>query len=821
MPGVSLDPLSFAFGLAVASVLWWSISRSRPLIRELRASVSRRRAQAREHRMSVVEENYCRETLRRAQGMHLAAALFPLEDVAQEPRLLAPPAIPEPGSRAVPEDTVSLVVPYMPGWPELGAAYHAPTLGLGQALSGGANLVIIGQPGAGKTVALAWLAILAANHSESLGTLKDAVPFLLHVSDLSLPTQNAREALNRVTEMAAEHVPVLEEGRTVSFIEKCFESGRCLLLLDGFDELTSQGQRDVTEYLGLLLHAFPKIRIVTSGAPENLDGLTGLGFAPMNLAAWDGRQQSRFIRQWVSLWPKAASSDSGPGTGTDAVLLESWLDCGNPSRTPLELSLMAWSAMAGDGAGPRILDAIAAHILRLAPASAPMEALETLAMQVNLTAQPVFDPRRARSWIKDFELPEELPIEPTHDLAAEAANGAAPKTVRRADRISRTTVPTPGLVGRLTGSGLVVGCRHGRARFVHPVFAGYLAGKGLGSFKPENTLVNQPDWIGKTLTTRYFAAHGDVTALLEMMLGWSRLPMHRPLLTAARWLRDAPVEAAWRGRLIAALEGLLRSDGLPMGLRAQAAVALMCSDDPGIPVLFRQLLESESAEQQQLAALGSGALRDERAISAIAKFLGSESPAVSRAACLALSAIGTTRALANHPDEGYAMLRDAASMEEIPVKRAAVYGLGRIDEAWANELLQQLHDEDDQWIVRNAAAEMLEANSRPVDPRAPRELTPPSETPWLIAYAGSLGLGISPDAPATDVLMSAFSSRNPEERLGALAYLKRTPGDAVIRGLYAAVFGEDAELREAAFTALWEVGATGQKLPDPATLGYS
>ena len=151
----------------------------------------------------------------------------------------------------------------MPGWPELGAVYHAPTLDLGQALAGGANVVIIGQPGAGKTVALAWLAILAANHSESLGALEDSVPFLLHVSDLSLPTPNAREALNRIIEMATEHVAVLEEGRTISFVEDCCESGRCLLLLDGFDELTSQGQRDVTEYLGLLLHAFPKIQIVT------------------------------------------------------------------------------------------------------------------------------------------------------------------------------------------------------------------------------------------------------------------------------------------------------------------------------------------------------------------------------------------------------------------------------------------------------------------------------------------------------------------------------------------------------------------------------
>ena len=63
--------------------------------------------------------------------------------------------------------------------------------------------------------------------------------------------------------------------------------------------------------------------------------------------------------------------------------------------------------------------------------------------------------------------------------------------------------------------------------------------------------------------------------------------------------------------------------------------------------------------------------------------------------------------------------------------------------------------------------------------------------------------------------------RNPEERLAALAYLKRTPSDAVIREMYGAMFGEDAELREAAFIALWEVGASGQKLPDPATLGYS
>ena len=31
-------------------------------------------------------------------------------------------------------------------------------------------------------------------------------------------------------------------------------------------------------------------------------------------------------------------------------------------------------------------------------------------MQVTLTAQPVFDPRKARAWVKAFELPEEADI---------------------------------------------------------------------------------------------------------------------------------------------------------------------------------------------------------------------------------------------------------------------------------------------------------------------------------------------------------------------------------------------------------------------------
>jgi len=59
---------------------------------------------------------------------------------------------------------------------------------------------LIGQPGVGKTVALAYLASLAANQSEELGDLKDHIPFLVHVADLKLPVSDPRKTLEPILE---------------------------------------------------------------------------------------------------------------------------------------------------------------------------------------------------------------------------------------------------------------------------------------------------------------------------------------------------------------------------------------------------------------------------------------------------------------------------------------------------------------------------------------------------------------------------------------------------------------------------------------------
>ena len=144
----NLYPFSFIVGFVVGILFVWLIGRVRPLFSQVRENVKEQREVAKVRRASGLEDNHRRITLRRAQGMHLAASLFSLDEILQEPRLMAPPARVEPGVIGLQEDIISQTLPYMPAWPELAGIYRAPTLSVEQAVSGGENIVIVGAAGA-------------------------------------------------------------------------------------------------------------------------------------------------------------------------------------------------------------------------------------------------------------------------------------------------------------------------------------------------------------------------------------------------------------------------------------------------------------------------------------------------------------------------------------------------------------------------------------------------------------------------------------------------------------------------------------------------
>ncbi|MEN9564003.1 MAG: hypothetical protein RIR73_2247 [Chloroflexota bacterium] len=836
-----IDPISFLAGFASATVIWFLISRARPLFNEIRQSLKEQREQAQTRKSSSVEENHRRLTLRRAQGMHIAAQLFALDEILQEPKVLTPPAPVEPGVPSRFEDVVTQTLPYLPAWPEIAAIYQPHMLTLPQALAGDTNIVIIGQPGTGKTVALAHLASLAANRSEALGALQEHVPFHFHVADLNLPASDPKNILNVIVNAASENAPIFDVNKIPSFVQSVFKSGQALLLVDGYDEVTPDEQVLVSDFFKLLLQAHPNIRIVTTGAPEYLDGLISLGFIPLTLSTWTEQNNKQFVEQWGDLWAHTVAMEAWAQTGpeqTDPLLINSWLGSESLNLSPFELTLKIWGAYAGDSLGPHVLEAIATHIRRLAPANTPLAALETLAMQVTTSATPIFDPRKAREWVKSFEVVET----PAEGESSESLEGEAQENskAKKGKKVEKVSTPTSGLLGKMVTSGLLVSYSNNRMRFTHPVITGYLAGRAMATYNAEETLLNQPDWSGKYLTMRFIAAQGDASRLVQALLEFSRLPMHRPLFAAARWLRDAPRNAPWRGKMFGTLAAIFQMEGLPLSLRAQAMAAFVYSNDPSAATLFRQFAISNSFELAHLAILGVGAVRDGKSLKILEGALNAPSLSVKRAACMALAAINSDEsleiaaqallngeedirraageALANDPKEGHAMLRDGITINDILLRRAVIYGLGRVGEQWATDLLKKVQIEDEQWVVRNAATEVLDMRNR-IDAFSPMLLKAPHETPWLIEFAAKKGVGISPGVPATDILLMALKDEMPEVRLAALPFLKFTPQDVVLKQLYEAMYKDDSELREATFQVLWELGAAGVKLPHPSEYG--
>ena len=830
-----INTLSFWLGIILASFFWWIVSMLRPAIKNI-LETSRIRKDEKDkkekvHTTSIVEERYRQSVLRQAQGLHLAAPLFSLDEIIEPPALLAPPPRIEPGAPLPYEDIASTTVPYLPAWPELGSFYNAPTLTLAQALSGNSDIVLTGQAGMGKTVALAYLASCLARRDDLPGLPQDTIPFFFHVADLDLPVKKD-DPLNSLIDLIGEKDPVLDLARLPDFVRKTFTEGHALVLLDGTDELTPDGLKIVVEFIKAVKRNFPKTRMVTTASNDYMDGLVTLNFIPFALAAWNIKQRADFFERWGTLWKRYVAVEAWAQIGeqVDPLLLNGWLLGESNYLTPLELTLKSWGAYAGDIRGSHPIDLLETHLRRLSPSNTPREALEMLALQICLSSEPIFDSHQAREWIKSFEPPE---ITNAHDPTQET-NG------RKSSKQEFVQVSSHSLISKMVESGLLSQHHKNRMCFVHPIFGGYLAGKALSNYKSE-VLLDQPPWIGKYLAMQYLAVFGDASPLVEKLLSQLDRPLSRNLITPARWLRDAPHQAVWRGQVMAKLLELMQQSGQPLGLRGQALSAFIQSGDPRIASLFRQLLEEHDNELLQLAALGSGALQDIKSIELLSALINTQSPNVRRAACLSLVAIGTTsamdivasallhgdenlrraaaEAMANHPDEGYAMLKEGARMKnDLLVRRSVAYGLGRIQDTWAEELINHLLTEDDQWAVRNAAMEVTENRQRP-NPHIPQRLPPPAESPWIIAFAGKQGLGVSPDKPPTDLLLLALKSGTEEERLAALAYLRIMPVEGVFGALYQAMYGSESFLREAIFLTLAEMASRGVDVPDPVQFG--
>ena len=147
------------------------------------------------------------------------------------------------------------------------------------------------------------------------------------------------------------------------------------------------------------------------------------------------------------------------------------------------------------------------------------------------------------------------------------------------------------------------------------------------------------------------------------------------------------------------------------------------------------------------------------------------------------------------------------------VRKAAVFGWAQIKEKWAADLLEKSSYEDKQWIVRNAAHQAVELNTKP-NPFIPRPLPAPSEVKWLLEFASKKGIGINRGEFPREILLSCLTEGTLDEKIDALSYLVSYPDFETVYAIYKLVDNGDRTLSEASINALWQINVSGFELPD-------
>jgi len=806
-----IDPFSFSLGFGTALVLFLVLYWFRRPIGDGLKVIQERIQTFRERLTSGTEFALREDTLRYAQTAHIAGNIFALNEILMTPRLFSP----DPGfdpTLPPPDADITSIIPVLPEWPDLSAIYRAETLSIEEAFKDSDKVMILGVPGIGKSTLLAHLASRASQDDEELFP-GGVTPLFVHAADLDLPRAEKDDLAHPLIAAAQARASALTSAQLPRHLDLRIKKFKCAIFLDGLDEMPPAQIAEVSRWVDEFSTQYPHHRWFAAAGPWGYGPLLNLGFAPIVMAGWNAEDYRLLIKKWGTEWEKLVKTRGKKSKAAmpdmDMELILGWIANNNQGRSVLEVTLRVWSALAGDAQGNRPIDWMATYIQRLNLKPDAVKAVLLIAGQLLGREDALGAPRTELTAILDklFLGPDGKPHTDSDDFL---------------DELIKKKVLAKHAKNRLA--------------FQYGLVNAYCAAQAL-ALDPQSATPNaaSPAWVR---ALAFFGTMGDLIPFVQRQLTQTADFMQSELLTCAQWLRDSrdnPTAAKWRGEIYKRLAQLMLNPNLPEAMRLRALAGFISSYDPAVVNLFKQALGNGDPFNRRMAALGLGAIGEVTAIPQLAAMLNDSYLDVRWAAALALAVIGNdqainslaqgllegddhvrqaaAQALARNIEQGHPLLQEAAEHPDLGTRRAAVYGLAAVHKEWAFKQLEKMQTAEKEWLVRNAATEMVEKLKAPSEVHTPKPYAQPDAQGWLIAWAAKQGTGVPPGRAAIEILNRALREGDEANQRAAAQSLGRLADPAVTRELYGALRVPNPLVRDAAFRALVQIAqSTGQRL---------
>ena len=161
------------------------------------------------------------------------------------------------------------------------------------------RLVIIAAPGYGKTTLTRYLTLSYADGSYRSQKAKELIPILLLFRTIHSQIQN--DNTPTLPDLILQQIKLLPRCQdlqpSLEWFEDWLKRGKCLVMLDGLDEVPKTQREKVSKWANWQMQAYPTPFILTS-RPHGYDSTLFQGVQPIKIEDFTNDQKSDFINKW-------------------------------------------------------------------------------------------------------------------------------------------------------------------------------------------------------------------------------------------------------------------------------------------------------------------------------------------------------------------------------------------------------------------------------------------------------------------------------------------------------------------------------------------